>query len=66
MGKITVYRYMTLDTNIIAQRVSSRWGTREAIENLKLADIIESSALQVDEAVLNESGFTPMGFEPAK
>jgi hypothetical protein len=66
MGKVTVYQYSTLDTNIIDSRIANRWGTREAIERLKLADIIEDSAIQVDDAILNEGGFTPLDFDPTK
>jgi hypothetical protein len=41
-------------------------GTREAIEGLKVATIIEHSAIQVDDDVLNENGFTALDFDPTK
>jgi hypothetical protein len=41
-------------------------GTREAIEWLKVATIIEDSAIHVDDVVLDERGFTPLDFDPTK
>jgi hypothetical protein len=66
MGKVTIYQYTTLDTDIIEPRKAKRWGTRESIDRLKHADIIEDTAILVDEAVLNEGGFTPLDFDPTK
>jgi hypothetical protein len=66
MGRVAVYRYTTLDTNVIEPRIANRWGTREAIEGLKVATIIEHSAIQVDDDVLNENGFTALDFDPTK
>jgi hypothetical protein len=66
MGKVTVYQYAVLDTNVLERRVARRWGTREAIERLKRADLIEDSAVLVDETILNEGGFTPLDFDPLK
>ena len=66
MGRVAVYRYTTLDTNVIEPRLANRWGTREAIEGLKIATVIEHSAIQVDDAVLNENGFTTLDFDPTR
>jgi hypothetical protein len=66
MGRVAVYRYTTVDANIIAPRIANRWGTREAIEWLKVATIIEDSAIHVDDVVLDERGFTPLDFDPTK
>jgi hypothetical protein len=51
MGKVTIYQYTTLDTDIIEPRKAKRWGTRESIDRLKHADLIEDSAILVDEAM---------------
>lgn len=64
MGTVTVYQYVVLDTNVVEPRKARRWGTREAIDSLKHADVIASSATLIDEAVLNEGGFTPLDFDP--
>jgi hypothetical protein len=66
MGRVAVYRYTTVDAVNAAPIVADRWGTREAIEWLKVATIIEHSAIQVDDNVLNENGFTAQGFDPTK
>jgi hypothetical protein len=39
------------------------WGTREAIESLNVAEIVEESATPVDEAVLT-NGLTELEFDP--
>ena len=64
MGKVTVYQYMVLDTNRVELRKARGWGTRQAIDRLKDADLIEGSAAVVDAAVLNVGGFTEMDFDP--
>jgi hypothetical protein len=66
MGKVAIYQYAVLDTNVVERRVARRWGTRAAIERLKHADIIEDSAVLVDETILNSGGFTPLDFAPLK
>jgi hypothetical protein len=66
MGKVTIYQYMVLDTNRVELRKARRWGTRQAIERLKDADLIEGSAALVDAAVLNVGGFTELDFDPAE
>jgi hypothetical protein len=64
MRHVTVYQYMVLDTNRVELRKARRWGTREAIDGLKEAEIIGGSATLIDEAILNASGFTPVDFDP--
>jgi hypothetical protein len=66
MGKVTIYQYMVLDTNRVELRKARRWGTRQAIERLKDADLIEGSAALVDAAVLNVGGFTELDLDPAE
>jgi hypothetical protein len=64
LGKVTVYRYQFLSPTFIGRSLSQRWGTRLAITNLLMADIVEASAMEVDEAVLNPNGFTPLDYKP--
>jgi hypothetical protein len=64
MRQVTVYQYMVLDTNRVELRKARRWGTREAVDGLKDAQIIGGSATLIDEAILNASGFTPVDFDP--
>lgn len=67
MTKVTVYQYIILDPGPVERRKSRRWGTRQAIDALKdAADIIEDSATEVDEAVLNAGGFTGLDFDPRR
>ena len=61
---VKVYQYEILDTYRVERRKARRWGTREAIDGLKVADIIERSVMEVDPAVLNEGGFTELDFDP--
>jgi hypothetical protein len=64
MSKVTVYQYIVLDTNLVEPRKARRWGTREAIDSLKHAQIIEDSATLVDAVALNDGGFTKLDFDP--
>jgi hypothetical protein len=64
MSEVTIYQYMVLDTNRIEPRKARRWGTREAIDRLKDAQVIESSATIVDASSLNGGGFTALDFDP--
>jgi hypothetical protein len=64
MGKVTVHQYMVLDANRVELRKARRWGTREAIDRLKDAQLIGGSAALVDAAVLNVGGFTELDFDP--
>ncbi len=65
MSTVTVYRYKILEPDVVERRLARRWGTREAIAGLKdMAEILEATAAQVDESVLNPGGFTPLDFDP--
>jgi hypothetical protein len=65
VGKVTVYQYQILDPKMVERRLSRRWGTRAAIASLKeMADVVEASATEVDEAVLDATGFTTLNFDP--
>jgi hypothetical protein len=66
MGKVKVYQYTILDTDVVERRKGRRRATREAIEalNKDTAEIIESSGVLVDETALNRSGFTALDFDP--
>jgi hypothetical protein len=55
---------LVLDTGIVEMRKARRWGTREAIDQLKDAEIVEHSAATVDDLALNAGGFTPLDFDP--
>jgi hypothetical protein len=63
---VTVYQYIVLDTDVVEPRIANRWGTRNAINRLKRADIIEDSAIRIDGSILNVGGFTPLNFDPSK
>jgi hypothetical protein len=53
------------DPKVVERRLSRRWGTRGAIAGLKeMADIVEVSGTDIDEAVLDPIGFTPLNFDP--
>ena len=65
MTKVTVYQYIVVDAYRIERRMSRRWGTREGIESLKdFAEILESTAIEVDASAVDSSGFTQLDFNP--
>jgi hypothetical protein len=65
MAKVTVYEYLVVDPYRIERRKSRRWGTREGIESLKdFAEILESTAIEVDASAVDSSGFTQLDFNP--
>jgi hypothetical protein len=65
MTKVTVYQYLVVDSYRIERRKSRRWGTREGIESLKdFAEILESTAIEVDASAVDSSGFTQLDFNP--
>ena len=64
MSKVTIYRYKVVDTDRGKPRLARRWGTRAAIASLGWADILENTATEVDNSVLNAGGFTPLDFDP--
>ena len=65
MSKVTIYRYKVVDLNAIEPRIARRWGTRAAIARLGWADVLENTATEVDDSVLDHSGFTRLDFDPA-
>jgi hypothetical protein len=65
VNKVTVYQYIVVDPYRIERRRSRRWGTREGIESLKdFAEILESTAIEVDASAVDSSGFTQLDFNP--
>jgi hypothetical protein len=62
LSKVPVYQYMVLDTNHVELRKARRWGTREAIDRLKDAEILEDSAMVDTSALIG--GFTKLDFDP--
>jgi hypothetical protein len=65
VGKVTVFQYEILDPKVVERRLSRRWRTRAAIAGLKeMAEIVEASGTDIDEAVLDPTGFTPLNFDP--
>jgi hypothetical protein len=65
VNKVTVYQYIVVDPYRIERRRSRRWGTREGIESLKdFAEILESTAIEVDASAVDSSGFTALDFDP--
>jgi hypothetical protein len=62
--KVTIDQYVVLDTNRIEQRKARRWGTRDAIDRLRNAEIMENSATLVDTSELNPGSFTALDFDP--
>src|SRR5580692_9026462 len=56
-------RIRELRAERIEPRKARRWGTREAIDRLKHAQILEDSAALVDAMVLNVGGFTELDFD---
>jgi hypothetical protein len=68
MTMVTVYRYAVWDQAVGGQVSVRRMGTREAIRSITGLVVIESSAVEIDEALLGreEPGMTEWGFEPSK
>jgi hypothetical protein len=62
VSKVPVYQYLVLDTNRVELRRARRWGTREAIDRLKDAEILEDSAMVDTSALIG--GFTKLDFDP--
>lgn len=65
MTKVTVYQYLVLDSYRFQRRKSLHWGTRAGIESLKdFAEILESTAIEVDASAVDSSRFTQLDFNP--
>ena len=63
MGKVTVYRVEFCDAQNDCIVRSRRWFTREGAERAK-AGILESTAVEIDEADLNGERWTPRDYDP--
>lgn len=65
MSKITIYRFRMYDIIHDEQHVSSRWGTREAIEQLG-GEILEDTAMEVEASRVKSEidGLTERDFNP--
>lgn len=67
MAQVKVYRYWGYDISSDSKRISTRMGTRVAIEALgKRSNIIEDSGIEIDESQLEpySDGFTTRHFTP--
>jgi hypothetical protein len=67
MAKVTIYRFKAWDSVNDVVKTSTRWATREAAEQIAHGEIIEESALEVDESAVQSDifGFTVKGFRPS-
>jgi hypothetical protein len=63
MGKITVYRVQFCAARNVVTVRSRRWFTREGAERAK-AEILESTAVEIEEADLNGERWTPRDYNP--
>jgi hypothetical protein len=66
MTKITIYQFQVYDIRDGAIVKSKRWGTREAIVEIACGQVLEDSAIEVDDSVIHSDihGFTIIGFDP--
>jgi hypothetical protein len=65
MRKVKVYQFTIYDIGSDGEQKSRRWATREAIK-LRSGTVIENTATEVDESVLNSDveGMTRRDFDP--
>jgi hypothetical protein len=65
MRMVTVYQFTIYDIGSDGEQKSRRWATREAIK-LRSGTVLENTATEVDEEVLNSdvSGMTRRDFNP--
>ncbi len=52
MSKVNIYRFRSYDIQNDETKLSSRWGTRQAIKDIACGQIIEDSEREVDESVV--------------
>jgi len=66
MAKLTVYQFQVYDIRDDAIVKSKRWGTREAIVEIACGQVLEDTAIEVDESAIRSDihGFTVIGFDP--
>ncbi len=64
--KVTIYRFRMYDMSSDEFRFSRRWGTREAIEAIRGAEVQLDTAVQVDASEISSDvpGLTNRGFNP--
>lgn len=65
MDKVTVYQFRSYDIRDDEKKLSRRWGTREAIQDV-CGEVIESTAVEVDAKDINSdiTGLTAIGYKP--
>ena len=66
MATVTIYRFDVYEISSDSVRRSRRWGTRDAIERIACGRVVEETALEVDESVIESDipGFTVIDFNP--
>jgi len=66
VAKVTIYRFDAWDQIAGEMKVSTRWGTREAINKLVNGRVLEETATEVDESVVASDipGLTAKGWKP--
>jgi hypothetical protein len=67
MTTVTVYRFRKYDIASDRMQVSQRMATREAIQTIAQAEVLEDTALEIDagEVGAEVSGMTRIGFVPS-
>jgi hypothetical protein len=64
MAEVMVYRFTVYDGWNDEIRLSSRWATHAAIENIKVGIILEHTGTLIDETHIDADGMTERGFMP--
>jgi hypothetical protein len=66
MSKATIYQFELYDIQSDQVVKSKRWGTREAIVEIACGQVLEDTAIEVDDTVILSDihGFTVIGFDP--
>lgn len=64
---VQIYRFRIYDIAIDGYHLSRRWGTREAIDGIRNAVIIEETGTTVDDSAVNSDlfGLTVRDFDPS-
>jgi hypothetical protein len=67
MTTVTVYRFRIYDIGSDQMQVSRRMATREAIQTIAQAEVLEDTALEIDasEVGAEVNGMTRIGFVPS-
>jgi hypothetical protein len=61
MNKITVYKFRVYDVTTDGFHTSSRYGTREAIEKMVRGEVLENTAIDVDESEIESPASDILG-----